>query len=190
MTVLKALSHRAIFGNRKAVKAPTHAWSIDDTGTLDTTGLASCSDIDVLEQEIREINSITIPEEVLQVHGYAPPKKAEGTVCLVYENVNGVSNSLCGNKKVDRMKELHDELEVDKSAYCEHKLNMKHKKNVNGFNLLFKGGDTVIQSIAAHNVHENIGHTQQEGTSLILFGHLTEQLDHNESRKDPTGLGG
>jgi hypothetical protein len=47
----------------------------------------------------------------------------------------------------------------------------------------------VIQSITAHNVHENIGHTQQGGTSLILFSHLTEQLDCNESRKDPTGLG-
>jgi hypothetical protein len=90
-----------------------HAWSIDDTGTLDTTGMASSSEIDALEQEIREFNSIIIPEEVLQVHGYAPPKKAEGIVCLVYENVNGLSNRLCGNQKVDRMKELHDELKVD-----------------------------------------------------------------------------
>jgi hypothetical protein len=76
--VLKALSHRAIFGNGKAGKAPTHAWSIDDTGTLDTTGLASSSDIDALEQEIREFNSITVSEEVLQAYGYAPPKKAQG----------------------------------------------------------------------------------------------------------------
>jgi hypothetical protein len=47
----------------------------------------------------------------------------------------------------------------------------------------------VIHSIAARNVHENIGCTQQGGSSLILFGHLTEQLDRNESGKDPTGLG-
>ncbi len=39
MTVLKALLHRAIFGNGKDVEATTHAWSIDDTGRLDTTGL-------------------------------------------------------------------------------------------------------------------------------------------------------
>jgi hypothetical protein len=156
MMVLKALLHRAIFGNGKAVKASTHAWSIDDTGMLDTTGLASSSDIDVLEQEIRESNSITIPEEVLQVHGYAPPKKAEGTVCLVYESVNCLSNCLCGNEKGDKMKELHNELKVDMAAHCEHKLNMKHKKNVNGFNQSFKGGEAAIHSIAAHNVHENI----------------------------------
>jgi hypothetical protein len=123
MTVLKALSHHAIFGNGKAAEAPVHAWSIDDTGTLDTTRLASSSDIDVLEQEIREFIS-TVPEEALQVHGYAPPKKEEGTVSLVSENVNSLSNRLCGNKKVDRMKELHDELEVDMAAYHKHKLNM------------------------------------------------------------------
>jgi hypothetical protein len=167
MMVLKALSHRKILGNGKAVKASTHAWSIDDTDMLDTTGLASSSDIDAFEQEIREFNSITVPEEVLQVHGYAPPKKVEGTILLVYENVNGFSSCICGNKKVDRMKELHNELEVDIATYCEHKLNMKHKKNVNRFNHLFKGGEAASHSIAVHNVHENIGRTQQGGTSLI-----------------------
>jgi hypothetical protein len=49
-TVLKALLHHAIFGNgNMASKAPMHAWSIDDTGTLDTTGMASSSNIDALE---------------------------------------------------------------------------------------------------------------------------------------------
>ena len=79
-TVLTALSHCAKNGNVTAREAPMHTWSIDETGTLDTSGLASSSDLDILEQEIREFNSITIQEEVLQVHGYAPPKKAEGTV--------------------------------------------------------------------------------------------------------------
>ncbi len=46
-----------------------------------------------------------------------------------------------------------------------------------------------MQSIVAHNEHKNVGKVQQGGTSLILFGQLTEQLDHNESGKDPTGLG-
>jgi hypothetical protein len=50
--VLKALLHHAIFGNKKANKAPMRAWPIDDTGTLDTTGMASSSNIDALEQEI------------------------------------------------------------------------------------------------------------------------------------------
>jgi hypothetical protein len=78
---------------------------------------------------------------------------------------------------------------VDIAAYCEHKLNMKHKKNVNGFNRLFKGGEAAIHSIVSHNVYENIGQVQQGGTSMLLFGHLTEQMDHNESGKDDSGLG-
>jgi hypothetical protein len=66
---------------------------------------------------------------------------------------------------------------------------MRHKKNRNGFNHLFKGGEAVVQSFVVHNVHEDIIKVQQGGTSLILFGQLTEQLDHNECGKDPTGLG-
>ncbi len=92
------------------------------------------------QQEIREINSITLLEEILQVHGYAPPTKAEGTVILMYENVNSFQNRLSGNEKVERAKEIHDKLEVDIVAYCEHQLNMRHKKNCNGFNQLLKGG--------------------------------------------------
>jgi hypothetical protein len=65
---------------------------------------------------------------------------------------------------------------------------MRHKKNCNGFNTLFKDGEADIRSIVAHNVHKNIGRVQQGGTSLLLFGHLTKQLDQNESGKDEMGL--
>ncbi len=84
---------------------------------------------------------------------------------------------------------LHDELEVDIAAYCQHRLNMYHKKNHNGFNQLFNGGETAIQSIVANNVNKNFGPTQQNGTSLIMFGSLTEQLNMNESGKDEISLG-
>jgi hypothetical protein len=120
------------------------------------------SKIKTKQQEISEFNSIQVPEEILQVHGYAPPKKAEGTVRLIYENVNGICNRLSGNKKVNRAREIHDDLEVNIAAYCEHKLNMKHTQNSNGFSQLFKEGETTVQS---------------------------EHLDHRESGKDDTGLG-
>jgi hypothetical protein len=117
------------------------------------------------------------------------PKKAEGTVWLIYENVNGLSNRLYGNKKVEQMKEIHDKMEADIAAYYEHKLNLCHQKNTHGFNQLFRGEEAAIQTIAAHNVHENVSQIQQGGASLLLFGHLTEQLDFKKSGKDPTGLG-
>jgi hypothetical protein len=87
------------------------------------------------------------------------------------------------------MRDLHDKLEIDIAAYCEHKINYKHKRHVNGFNQLFNGGEAAVQSIVAHNVHENVGKIQQGGTALMLFGQLLQQLDPNESGKDPTGLG-
>jgi hypothetical protein len=126
---------------------------------------------------------------VLQVHGYAPPTKVEGTVRLIYKNVIRLSNKMCNNKKLERMREIHDKLEVDIAAYREHQLNMRNKKNCNGFNQLFKGGEAAVQSVVAHNVHENFGKVQQGGTSLIMFEPLTHQLDFNESGKDDTGLG-
>ncbi len=46
-----------------------------------------------------------------------------------------------------------------------------------------------MQSVVAHNIHENIGHVQEGGTSLLLFGALTDQLAHDQLGKDKTGLG-
>jgi hypothetical protein len=43
--------------------------------------------------------------------------------------------------------------------------------------------------VVAHNVHKNIGRVQEGGTSLLLFGSLTEQLNHDQTGKDETGLG-
>ena len=37
-----------------------------------------------------------------------------------YENVNGIINRLSGNEKVEKVKELHNKLEVDLAAYNKH----------------------------------------------------------------------
>jgi hypothetical protein len=68
-------------------------------------------------------------------------------------------------------------------------MNMGHKSNINGFNQLFKGGEAAIQSVVAHNVNENFGRIQEGGTSLIMFGPLTEHLQQQGQTKDETGLG-
>jgi hypothetical protein len=105
------------------------------------------------------------------------------------QNVNGFNNRLSSNDKVEIAKKIHDKLEIDITAYCKQQLNMHHKKNSNGFNKLFKGGEATVKSKVTHNVHENIGHIQQGGTSLLMFGTLTEQQDHNTSGMDDLGLG-
>jgi hypothetical protein len=128
-------------------------------------------------------------DEVLKVHGVAPASKGEEIIRMIYENVNGISNRLSDNEKVEKAKEIHDELEVDIAAYCKHQLNMKDRHNINGFNQLFKGGEAAVQSVVTHNIHKNIGCMQEGGTSLLLFVALAEQLAHDQSRMDKTGLG-
>jgi hypothetical protein len=193
-SVLDALSARASRFHRSRRDDTDNArllWSINETGTLNVSTLDMCNKNETLQQETRELNAIPVPDKVLHIHSFAPPKKAEGTVKLIYENLDGLNTCMKDNEKVERMRELHDKLETDVAAYCEceHKINYKHKKNVKGFDQLFKGGDAGIHSIVAHNVHENIGKIQQGDTGLIMFGHLTQQIDGNESGKDPSGLG-
>ena len=163
--------------------------ALDETGTVDIV----CEDIDVndseVQQQIKNIREISITDERLKIHGRLPPKKGDGTIRLIYENANGINNRLSNNDKVEKAKEIHDDLEVDVVAYNEHRLNMKHKSNVNGFNQLFRGGESSIQSVVAHNVHENISKVQEGGTCLMMFGPLTSSLDHSAEKKDPSGLG-
>lgn len=84
---------------------------------------------------------------------------------------------------------MNDELEVDIAAYNEHRLNMKHRDNSIGFSRLFNGGEAEVRSVVAHNVHENVSKTQEGGTSMLMFGPLTEYLDMSEGGKDESGLG-
>ncbi len=79
-------------------------------------------------------------------------------------------------------------MEVDTAAYCKHQLNMHDRHNINGFNQSYQGGEAVIQSVMAHNIHKNISQIQEGGTSLLLLGLLAEQLAYNQPGKDETGL--
>ena len=69
-----------------------------------------------------------------------------------------------------------DELEAYVVCYNEHRVNMKHKENYNGFNQLFRGGGADIRSVVAHNVHKNVGRLQEGGASMLLFGSLIHNL--------------
>jgi hypothetical protein len=116
-------------------------------------------------QEQNRVMELEISEEVLQVHGVAPSSKGKGVVRLIYENMNGLSNKLSNDDKVDKAKEIHDNLKVDIIAYNKHRLNMCDRRNVNRFNQLFKEGEAALQSVVAHNVHKNIGRVQEGGLS-------------------------
>jgi hypothetical protein len=191
-TVLKALEERAmryrVRGRLEETSTRTHNWGLDETGTINTSGLLLSRE-EIQQQE--EIDIRGVSEEVLQVHGVLPGRKEEGITRLLYENANGIHNRLGGNEKLDKAKDLINELEADVVAYNEHRQNLRHKDNRNGWNQLFRGGEADVRSVVAHNVHEadRIGRVQEGGTGLVMFGPLTEYLDMPGSEKDITGLG-
>ena len=101
-----------------------------------------------------------------------------------------MSNSIGGNTKLDKAKELVGNLEANVVAYNEHKINFSHKLNRNGMSQMFNGGECEVRSVAAHNVHEKEGGRLQEvGTSMLLFGALIQQHDFEASGKDGSRLG-
>ena len=78
-----------------------------------------------------------ISQELLRLHGIAPGNKPEGFTRTIYENANSFNTIISGNEKVEKAKEVIDELEADVVCYNDHRVNMKHKENYNVFNKLF-----------------------------------------------------
>ena len=197
--VLTALEKRALrYKNRcLGVDSDTHRGdTIDETGTVDTAGLTSDESEDEGENqaEVRQremLEASGVSDEVLEVHGVAPGTKTDGVFRMIYENCNGLSNKISGNDKLEKAKEIIDELEVDVVCYNEHRQNLMHKDNRNGFSQLFRGGEAEVRSVAAHNTHEGkvVGRVQEGGTAMVLFGQLVDQYDFESSGRDDSGLG-
>ena len=80
-------------------------------------------------------------------------------------------------------------MEADVLAYSENRLKFKHKDNRIGFSHIFSAVEAEIRSIAAHNVHENVGRVQEGGTRMLFYGPLVYQYGFKHSGKDGTGLG-
>ena len=191
-TILQALDHRARMTQfpRTLNDSPT----IDETGTVDMNNIMHVLEekdrIAATEQQERQsVRDLGTAGEAFRVHGTPPTKKGEGIVRLIYENANGIVNRISNNEKVEKARRLHNDLEVDIAAYNEHRLNMRHKGNVNGFNQLFGGGEAMVKSVVAHNIHENVGRTQEGGTCVLAFGAITDKIEFGQITKDDSGLG-
>ena len=121
--------------------------AINETGTVDTESMSD-SDADSwgwdqgeLQATMVELEEISgVADELLEVHGIAPGRKAEGVTRLIYENVDGFNNRITNNDKLDKAKDLIDELQADLVAHCEHKMRIGHKLNRNGMRHMFNGG--------------------------------------------------
>ncbi len=93
-------------GRLTEAEGRSHSWTLDDTGTINTTPLRSHKEIQQKEQiDIRGKSN-----EVLQIHRVLPGRKEEGITRLLYENANGIHNRLGGNDKLEKVKDLINEL--------------------------------------------------------------------------------
>ena len=80
-------------------------------------------------------------------------------------------------------------MEADVVAYCEHRQNLRHKENKNGFMQMFNGGETDLRAISAHNANGDMGRVQEGGTEMLAFGNLMDQFDSDRLGRDELGLG-
>jgi hypothetical protein len=102
--------------------------ALDETGAVDVT-LCVDDGVDVLwgdereqlvliqQQEINNLREYGITEDVQRIHGILPASKGEGIIRLLYENANGINNRISNTDKVDKAKEMIDELEADVVAF-------------------------------------------------------------------------
>ena len=129
-----------------------------------------------------------VEEGLLQTHGIAPNSKQEGIFRLLCENVNGLNNRISGNHKIEKALDIKDDLDIDCFLLCEHRLNLRHKANVNDFKQMFQR-QIACAAIAAHNVHEGqqAGRVQEGGTGAVCFGDVTGYIQ--KMGKDEEGLG-
>jgi hypothetical protein len=203
--ILAALEKRALRYRNKAASVKdsvdqSRFDTIDETGTVDTAGLTDDSTVrsgdtgeerDAMANEMEEVAELYgILDELLRVHGVAPGSKADGVVRLMYENLNGLLGKISGNEKLEKAKSLIDELEADVVCYNEHRQNLMHKSNTNGFAQMFRGGEAEIRAVAGHNTHEGkqAGRVQEGGTAMLCYGELIEVYDSAASGKDDSGF--
>jgi exonuclease III len=162
--------------------------AIDETGTVAAPLMED--DIErsrIAEQEVsKEIEGVS--EYLLEVHGLPPGRKGEGVTRVIYENLNGLQSTLSKNEKLDKARQVIDDLQADVVCYNEHRQNLKHKTNRNGFRQMFNGGETNLRAIAAHNANKEAGKFQEGGTAMLVYGDLIEQFDLEGSGQDDLGL--
>ena len=113
----------------------------------------------------------------MTVHGFSQLSAAEGITRLIHEKYGAFNTIICDNDRLERAKEVTDKLGADSVAYSEHKLNCRHRDNVNGIGQMCNGDETELRTKTGHNFHENVGRTQQVGGNLLLYGTAIDQYD-------------
>ncbi len=164
--------------------------AINEMGTVPCANVGGDKEsrINVEEQLIKEIREVS--DYLLEVHGVPPGRKGEGITRSMYENLNGLQSTLSSkNEKLEKARRVIDDLQADIVCYNEHRQNLWHKSNRNGFRQMFNGGETGLRAITLNNVHKDVGKFQEGGTAMMTHGNLIQQFDPEGSGRDDLGLG-
>ncbi len=72
------------------------------------------------EQEVsKEVRGVS--EYLLDVYGLPPGWKGEGVTRVIYENLNGLQSALSKNEKLDKARQIMNDLQADVVCYNEHR---------------------------------------------------------------------
>jgi hypothetical protein len=86
----------------------------------------------VEEQLKKEIRGVL--EYLLEVHGLPPGWKGDGVTRLIYENLNGLQSTMSKtNGKLEKARQVIDNLQANIVCYNEYCQNLRHKANCNRF---------------------------------------------------------
>jgi hypothetical protein len=140
-----------------------------------------------MKDEHRQVSE-AVEEGLLQIHGTAPNTKQQGIFRIMGENCNRLNNRIGGNKKIAKVMDIKEDLDVDCLMYCKHCLNFKHKENKNNFKQMFQC-ELLCMAVSAHNIHEGkvAGRAQEGGTGAICFGKSIGYI--KKTGRDCAGLG-
>ena len=104
--------------------------------------------------------------------------------CLLLGNINGIASDPVLKFKAQPLNELKQEYSFDGPAFYEVELNMSASKPYKSLPLLVNISD-ICPSVAAHNIHKNIGRAQQGGCFIMVFGEPCQYFKKTKGGSDP-----
>ena len=201
---LNLLSHKATLNalEKQALRFSTKQQTQNqrDASLVDAARNAKLATLPVPDQLFSDTSSddqgisniVRQQSSLLNPLGVIPGSKADGVTRLFYENVNGIATHISGNEKLEKVKGILDDMEVDLFAFNEHKINFAHRDNKkNGLAKLFNGGETLTRAVGGnlkHPVAKTLGRKMEGGTGMIAYGELASVLRMDLSGMDCTGL--
>ncbi len=79
-----------------------------------------------------------VEEGLLQVHGMAPNSKQQRMFRIMGKNCNRLNNKIGGDKKIAKILDIKEDLDINCLMFCKHCINFRHRDNNNDPNKCFK----------------------------------------------------